>query len=246
MLARETGHLVIIDDLRVGGHVVRHEAELLAGETGRAAVGEVATMGQIHAQDRVAKLQQGVVHRHVGRAAGVGLDVGVLGAEQRLGPFDGERLDVVDDADALVVPAARIPFGVLGIQVGGERLQDGRRSIVLAGDEIERLVVADVVALEQRRDLGIIGLQARPRGAVGLADLRLDGHGLQVLPGLLEPVYPLPRGGPDLHAAPPRRFGTSTADSLPGADVAGSILPSAILLEPSGMPGGHSGCSAAW
>ena len=49
-------------------------------------------MGQLHPEDRVARLEQRHVDGVVGLGAGVRLDVGVLGAEQLLGAVDRELL----------------------------------------------------------------------------------------------------------------------------------------------------------
>ena len=48
------------------------------------AVRQVAAVREVHAEHRVARLEQREVDRHVGLRARVRLHVGVLGAEQRL------------------------------------------------------------------------------------------------------------------------------------------------------------------
>ena len=63
----------------------------LAREVERMPVRQVAAVRQVHPEDRVARLQQREVDRHVGLRARVRLDVGVLGAEERLRAVDGER-----------------------------------------------------------------------------------------------------------------------------------------------------------
>ena len=52
-------------------------------------MGEVAALVEPHGQDRVAGLEQGLVDGQVGVGAGVGLDVGVLGPEERPWPARG-------------------------------------------------------------------------------------------------------------------------------------------------------------
>ena len=84
-----------------------------AADVDRRAVGEVAALVEAHAEHGVARLEQGQVDGHVGVGAGVGLHVGVLGAEQRLGPLAGQVLDLVDDLVAAVVALARVALGVL-------------------------------------------------------------------------------------------------------------------------------------
>ena len=81
-------------------------------------MGEVAAVVEPHGQDGGAGLEQRLVGGQVGVRPGVRLHVGVLGAEQRLGPVAGEVLDLVDDAVPAVVAAARVALGVL---VGEDR-----------------------------------------------------------------------------------------------------------------------------
>ena len=52
----------------------------------------MAALGQVHAQHRVAGLEQGEVHRQVGLGAGVGLDVGVLRPKELAGAVPGDVL----------------------------------------------------------------------------------------------------------------------------------------------------------
>ena len=92
---------------------VLHGPEPLAGHRDGPAVGQVTAHRQRHAHDRVAWLGERQVDREVRGRAGVRLHVGGLDAEQRLGPVPGDRLDLVDELLALVVPAARVALGVL-------------------------------------------------------------------------------------------------------------------------------------
>ena len=64
----------------------------------------------------------------------MGLDVGVLGAEQRLGPLHGEPLGDVHHLAAAVVPGARIALGVLVRERRAQGGQHGGRGEVLRGD----------------------------------------------------------------------------------------------------------------
>ena len=85
----QVAHLVEVDAAGVAPHAVLHGAEPLAGRRDRPAVGEVAAHRQRHPHDGVARAAEGQVDGEVGGRAGVGLDVGVVDAEQRLGPLDG-------------------------------------------------------------------------------------------------------------------------------------------------------------
>ena len=99
--------------------------------------------------------EQRLVTRHVGVGAGVRLDVGVLGAEQRLGALDGEVLDVVDDRVAAVVALARVALGVLVGEHRAGGAQHRRRGEVLAGDQLQAGGLAFELEREQPVDLEV-------------------------------------------------------------------------------------------
>ena len=84
---RQVAHLVQVDPAGVGPDAVLHRAEPLAGHRHRPAVGEVPAHRQRHPHHRVAGLQERQVDGEVGGRARVRLDVGVVDAEQRLGPL---------------------------------------------------------------------------------------------------------------------------------------------------------------
>ena len=107
VLPGQVADLVVVEALVALADPVGHEVVEPAAEVHRRAVGEVAALVEAHAEDGVARLEQGQVGGHVGVGAGVGLDVGVVGAEQGLGPVAGQLLDLVDHVVAAVVAPAR-------------------------------------------------------------------------------------------------------------------------------------------
>ena len=85
-------------------------------------MGQMAPLVEPHGEHGVPGLEEGLVGGEVGVRPGVGLDVGVLGPEQGLGPLACEVLHLVDDPVPPVVPAARVALGVL---VGQHRARGG-------------------------------------------------------------------------------------------------------------------------
>ena len=120
-------------------------------------------------------LQQRVVDGRVGLRARVRLDVGVLGAEQRLGAIDRELLADVDVLAAAVVAPARIALGVLVVQHRALALEDRHRGEVLRGDHLERALLA--LELE-RQHLGDLGIDLGER-AVEEVRRQVGAHGLR-------------------------------------------------------------------
>jgi hypothetical protein len=118
-------------------------------------VAEVAAVGEGEAHDAVARLQERVVDGVVGLRAGVGLDVRVVRAEERLRPVDRELLDDVDVLAAAVVAAAGVALGVLVRQHGALGLEDRARHEVLRGDHLQRVLLALELVRDGGGDLGI-------------------------------------------------------------------------------------------
>ena len=112
-------------------------------------------MCELESHERVARAQQRGVSGGVCLRAGMRLDVGVLGAEQRLGPVDRQLLGDVDELAAAVVAPAGIALGVFVGQHRALRLEHRDRHEVLGGDHLERALLALELQIEYLGDLGI-------------------------------------------------------------------------------------------
>ena len=121
-------------------------------------MGQVATLGQIHAHDGVADVQQRKVDGQVGLCAGVRLDVGILRAEQLAGAVNGDLLDLIDVLAAAVITVAGVPFRVLVRQHAAHGRHDGGGNDVLAGDQLNVLALAAQLTLHSRAQLGVVAL----------------------------------------------------------------------------------------
>ena len=86
VLDREFAEAVVVDGLGVLVHPVGHDLVLFAGLIERVAVGEVAAVGEIHAEHGVAGGKHREIDRHVGLGARVGLNVGVLSSRRACRP----------------------------------------------------------------------------------------------------------------------------------------------------------------
>ncbi|MNO97992.1 hypothetical protein D3C76_897220 [compost metagenome] len=146
----------VVVDQAVAVDAVLDGVVQLARGAYRSTVGQVATVGQAHAQDGVTGRQQGQVDGGVGLGAGVRLDVGVVGAEQLLGTVDGQLLDDVDVLATTVVALARVAFGVLVGQDRALGLHDCRAGVVFRSDQLDMLFLAQSFLLHGFEELGVV------------------------------------------------------------------------------------------
>ncbi len=105
-------------------------------------MGEVAAVVEVEAHDGVAGCEGGEEDSLVGLAAGVGLDVDVVAAEELFGAIAGEIFDDVDELAAAVVALAGIAFGVFVGERGRGGGEDGGGDVVFGGDEFQRRFLA--------------------------------------------------------------------------------------------------------
>ncbi len=147
----------------------------------------------------------------VGVDARVRLDVGVRGAEQRLGVVGGELLDGVDVLAAGVEAVPDRALGVLVREPVAHRQQHGRRGVVLAGDQLERGALVGELLPDRLRDARLDGADDLERGAVGGADGVGGVLGRPVGTDMAPPLaFAMPRraacsAGPLPGGRPPRR-----------------------------------------
>jgi hypothetical protein len=137
VLAGQSLDLVVVELLGFRMHSIGHELVHSAGEIQRVTVCQVASVGQVHAQHRIARLQRGHVDRDVGLCAGVRLYVDVLGAEQLLGAVDGQLFGAVYEFAPAVVAPARVAFGVFVREDRPHRFEHGFRDEIFRSDQLE-------------------------------------------------------------------------------------------------------------
>ena len=145
-------------DHAIGIDAVGNKVVVLAGHVHGGAMGQMAALGQIHAHDGIAQIQQGEVDGQVGLCTGMGLDVGVLGTEQLAGALDGDVLHLIHiDAAAVVKPAGQ----ALGVLVGEHTAHgshDRGRDDVLAGNELDVLALTGQLPVHGSPQFRVYGI----------------------------------------------------------------------------------------
>ena len=120
-------------------------------------MGQVAALGQIHAHDGIAYVEQGKVDGQVGLGAGMGLYVGIPGPEQLAGPADSDVLHLVHILAAAVIAVSGVAFGVLVGQHTAHGGHNGGGDNVLAGDQLNVLALTAQFPLHGSAQFGVGG-----------------------------------------------------------------------------------------
>ena len=173
----ETFDFVVIDQALIV-HAVLHGVEQLAAEVDLGAVGQMAAVGQRHAENGVARIQQRKKHCLIGLRAGMRLHVGIIGPEQLLRALDRQRLGHVDVFAAAVIALARITFCVFVGELAALCLHDPRAGVVLGCDQLDVVFLAAVFRGDGRSQFGVVAFNAgiarkhrRSKGCTGRQEL---------------------------------------------------------------------------
>ena len=162
---------IVVDGFRVLPDSVGNDAIHPAGEVQRMAMGEVSPVGQVHAEDGLPGLQCRHVNGHVGLCSGMGLHVGMIGAEQFLGPVDGQLLHHVGKLAAAVVAAAGVALRILVGEHAAGGLQDSLAHEILRGNEFQLVGLTPSFPID-----GVENLRIDQRKAS--CEVGVDGHGV--------------------------------------------------------------------
>ena len=137
-------------------HAVLHRVEQLAGNVDLGAVGQVAAVGQRHAQDGVARLQQGQEHGLVGLRARMRLHVGIVRIEQFLDPLNRQLFGDIHVFATAVVALAGVAFGVLVGQLAALGFHHPRAAVVFRRDQLDVVFLAAVLGRDRRGQFRVV------------------------------------------------------------------------------------------
>ena len=151
-------HLVIIN-ISVIVYAVGHEVVVLSGKVYGAAVGKMSAVSKIHAHNGVAVLQKRVICCNICLRAGMGLNIGVLCAEQTAGALNGDVLHHINALTAAVVAVCGITLGVFVGKRGAHSQHNGLGNKILAGDKLKSALFACVLGGNGVPYLGVVVFQ---------------------------------------------------------------------------------------
>jgi len=137
VLAGQISYLLVIDGLGVALHPVGDHLEELAGKACRTPVSQMTAMTEIHSQDRVAGLEHGKVHGHIGLGTGMRLHVGIFRVEEPTGPFLSQPFGNVHKFAATIVSSAWVTLGIFIGQDRTLRLKHRPADEMLGSNELE-------------------------------------------------------------------------------------------------------------
>lgn len=163
---------IIINAVRDGVNAVGDEVIVQSGEVDGASVRQVPAVGKAHAHDRVACVQERDIYGGVRLRAGVGLYIGIRGAEQSLGTLNCKVFHNVHAAAASVVPVCGVPLCIL---VGEDTAGGGKycfRNDILRCDKFKSVLLARKLRPDGSGDFRIVRRQA----PVGAADPFIHDH----------------------------------------------------------------------
>src|SRR5690606_5339226 len=161
MLVRQALDLIEVDQAILAAHSVLYGIEPLAGDIGSGPVSQVPPGGKREAEEGVAGFQQCQHHALIGLSSGVRLYIHEAAAKELLCPRNRKFLDDIDGLAAAVVTAAGIAFRILVGQDRALSFQYGAREDVLAGDQLDLVLLTPKLRCDTIGQFGIAFAKAR-------------------------------------------------------------------------------------
>ena len=119
-------------------------------------MGQVPSVAEIKAQNRVARLEDSQHNRSVGLGPGMGLDVGPTCSKKLAEPVDGYLLDLVNNFATSVISFSGQAFRVFIGQNGTGRLHDLIGDIIFGSDQFQADALAFFFGLDKVRQEGVV------------------------------------------------------------------------------------------
>ena len=138
-------------------------------------------MRERHAQQRIARLQGGQIHRGVGLRTGMRLDIDILRVEQRLDPIYRQLLHDIHILTAAVIALAGIPFGIFVGQHRPLRLHHRRAGIIFRSDQLDIFFLALHLAFDRLPEIGVNVIEGQFRGQHGVQSFSIFGNKTLIL-----------------------------------------------------------------
>ena len=152
--------LFVVDKPVLAAHAVMDGMEPFAGHVRRGTMRQVPAGVDPHAEDGIAGLEDRKKDALIGLAAGVGLHIREVAAEHLFRAIDGKFLGDVDNVAAAVIALSGIAFRVFVGEHRSGRFKHRARYVIFRGDELDFILLAKKLALEDAENLGI-GLPKR-------------------------------------------------------------------------------------
>ena len=128
---------IVINRFGLAAHSVRDDLEILAAHVDGTAMRQMPAVGQIHAHDRIAGVEQSEEDCHIRLSAAVRLNVGILAIEKFFRAVDSQLLNHIDELTAAVISLAGITFGVFVGEHTALSLEHGAADDVLRSNQFE-------------------------------------------------------------------------------------------------------------
>ena len=113
---------------------------------------QMPAMRQVHAHDRIAEFQDGLIDRQVRVDPRVDLDVGMVCPEERPRAVDRELLDLVGDLGATVVAAPGYPSPVLSSNTEPSAARTAAGAGLSDADQAQRRTLTLPLPIDERCD----------------------------------------------------------------------------------------------
>ena len=155
VLLRKRLKRIVVNALRLAIHTVGNDLVICPRDVDGAAVCQMPAVRQIHAEDRVARLQQCKEDRHIRLRARMRLHIRPCRSEELLCAVNRKLLRHIDVFTAAVVALSWVALCVLVREDTALRLHNRAADDVFRGDELQLRTLAVQFILNRRKRLWV-------------------------------------------------------------------------------------------
>ena len=137
-------------------NAIGDNVEIFTGNVNRAAVAQVTAVIQVHAHNRISRIQNGKENSQVCLCTGMWLYIGIIAAKQFLGTLNGDGFYDINLFTSAVIALARISFCILVGQDTAHCVHDRLADNVFAGNQFNGTSLSGKLCLHGCADFCVI------------------------------------------------------------------------------------------
>ena len=155
----QTFCFIIINQAGIFTHTILNSIKQLARHRNFCSMRQMTAGVQAHTHNRVTRIQQSKINRHISLRTGMRLHINILSLKYFFSTFLSQRFDFINKFAAAIITMRRIPFGIFIGQNRTLRFHNRTRHNIFAGNKLNLFALAFQFFLNNIVNISVFCLQ---------------------------------------------------------------------------------------